>query len=262
MLKPDKKTVIIFILLLALIFNLIGCSKSNSDNNSSEKASNKKKVPNNLEVVDNKTTELVSNLKEIKEKIKEKNKKDKQKEKQGKKEELKKELERLWSKADELTQQLNTSWNNFEVTAQEKNARPEVINKFEKHLNMATEAVKKKEMEKALINTNKLNLRLIPFFEMYETEKPVELKGLKFYAQEIIFLNDSWKQRKEDIMQSKSLLDSLKNEIENKKKTQEKFNKLKNSILDLEEVVQQKKEELIEVKGEIVLENIEELRKK
>lgn len=255
---------IILILSVVLVFNLIGCSRLQSNNKSQSKKNGAESIPNNLLAIDDKVQNLTDKLKQIKQMQQKKSESNHQKSGSqdqssggSNKDNSQKKLEKLQSEVDSSIQELNMSWNDFEVTAKDKAATEEAIEKFETNLNLATEAVKKQKTTKALININKLNMNLVPFLKLYETKSPVELKQLKYYTQEIMFLEDNWPRRKENIMQSKSLIPTLKQEMKEKKL----INKLKNSTLDLEKVIEQQKKDLVKVKGKIMLENIKKLRK-
>jgi len=278
---------IVLILFLTIVFSILGCSQLKSNQQSKPKKNEKKLVPNDLVAVNDKIEEVVDQLEKIKNKKEEKKKvkqKQEQKQAQGAQKQEKQQqggkqggqqnqslaenvkgvtqdqFEKLWSKTDDLTQQLNKRWNNFEVTAQEDKAKPKDIKRFKDDLNQATEAVKKKKLRESLVNTNRLNLDLVPFFKLYKTKMPIELRAMRFYAQEILFLKGDWKKRKEDITQAKALLEPLKKKIKKEKIPKKKFLKLKNSILDLKEVIEKKKEELVKVKGRIMLENVGNLQ--
>ncbi|WP_408955341.1 hypothetical protein [Natroniella sp. ANB-PHB2] len=178
-------------------------------------------------------------------------------------EELVEEIEEGWDELESEVEALHQSWNEYES---EVNLKPEQVERIETRLNQMTEEVADKLFLVALVSATQFDLEVAKLYGRYDLEGEAEIKEAKASTRKIIFLNrlqiEEQKLREEQHIELERLKDlyfeidqSLEGEEENKE-----LKKLEEAIEDLETAIKMSEDdEVIEVKGELILTRLEEL---
>ncbi|MCK8826874.1 hypothetical protein MWH25_03815 [Natroniella acetigena] len=178
-------------------------------------------------------------------------------------EELAEELEESWDELEGEVEALHQNWNEYES---EVKLKPEQIEKIESELNQLTEEIADKLFLAALVSTIQFDLEVAKLYRRYDLEGEAEIKETMATTRKIIFLNrlklDEEELQKEQQIELERLkglyfaLDqSLEDEVENKE-----LERLEEAIDDLETAIEMSEsDQVIEVKGELVLSRLEEL---
>jgi len=165
-----------------------------------------------------------------------------------------------WQQVTEKIKSLHQSWNDYMPEVSKKGASKELLDGLSDSLNTLTETAKTKDKNMTLLAANKLYANIPEIYSLYKTKSSPGLKRITYLTREAV-LNA----RIEDWTKVSSRMDDLKSSwslLKTTLKEKEDGNiKLDLSIYELDKVVKEKNKEIIEIKGKIVLTNIEELEK-
>ncbi len=292
--------IIYFTLIIALFLTIITSCKSKEEKPNPSKEE-KEKIPKELESMEEKTEEVIKEIEKLQEEIekplelmkpkdekkkeegnegnesKEEGQKSDQKqggEEGGSKEDIEKkkaeaELEKkekimkMWESIGKKSEEIHASWNDYETTAIEDGASNEDITKFEDALNKLTIAVEEKKDMDCLIYLNSMIQHMSRFFDFYKGNPDGEALRLKYYARQM-YLDaalDSWDAVEQNVEKLESTMDRLTQKTKLEKEKEELLNKLKLSVEDMKNAVKEKNKELLKIKMDIILKNLEEVRK-
>lgn len=289
--KTVKFKEIIFILILILVISTVSISCSKQQEKPSPKT-NKDEIPTSLkamvEDVENIFKEI-EKIKEEKEKTAESKKEDKKKEeeenkkqedeKQGKSqdktgqtekksEEGKKEtgieekIKKAWEAVNKVIVSVHKKWNDYELDAIKDGIREEDIKKFEEALDNLTISADAKNEIKSLFDTNNVTLRLSTFLNMYKGNPDGEVVKLKFNIRQIHLYGEinEWAKAMDMSKYLEPIFERLSQKIKLDKKDEKLKEKLKASIQDLKSVIDKKNVELLKIKRDIALQNLDALK--
>ncbi len=207
--------------------------------------------------------------------------------KEKKKEDDKKIAEKLqiispeqWNEISKTLEDIHFNWNELVVELQEKVQDKSQLEDFSDSLNTLTDTAKANDQKTALAQANYLYSYIPEFLSLYKgSTKASEVKRMKYYARNSIIMarEPNWTNAILDVdklleifdtyvlisKQSEESKDSKESEGDDSsaKVEQEILMKLKSSYDELEAVVKENNKELVEVKGKIVLTNIDEYQK-
>jgi len=169
--------------------------------------------------------------------------------------------EDIWQKIIPVIHSLHYQWNSYSPAAAEVNASKTMMDNFSNALNALTSAVESKSKENSLMAANQLYSYVPDFFSLYKTSNSPEIKRVRHFTRSIILNSsaDKWDDVNNDLNNLKSSWQIYKNIVFNEHK--EAANTLDYSIYELEKVVFQKNKSLIDLKGRVVMSNIEQLEK-
>lgn len=192
---------------------------------------------------------------------------EKQKEnKQGEKEkaaELKdQELFKQWYDIDGKIEKIHKSWNDYEVELTRKTVDSEKVKEFKDNLNGYTIAIENRDIEDIYNLGSRVILSLANFFDLYKDESKGDLSRIKHaaYQANLIGNNDEEKARQ--------LLDSigeyivrLRTKLGEDKEDAKRLDKLVLAIDDMKQSLKEKNKRLLEIKRDIIINNIKLLEK-
>lgn len=166
-----------------------------------------------------------------------------------------------WAQITPLVNSLHYQWNELRPEATSKGASRELTDNFSNSLNSLTNTIITKNKEKTLMETNKLYSYIPDLLYLYKSKTSPELKRVKYYTRNSVLnsLAANWPVAESDITSLKSSWSTYKNTID--KKQHENVSKLDYSINELEKVIKDKNQPLIDIKGRVVLTNINSLEK-
>ncbi|KNY24799.1 hypothetical protein [Pseudobacteroides cellulosolvens] len=166
-----------------------------------------------------------------------------------------------WTKITPLVNRLHYQWNELRPDASSKGASRELTDNFSNSLNNLTNTIITKNKEGTLMASNKLYSYIPDILYLYKSKTSPELKRVKYYTRDAVLnsLTPNWSVAEADITSLKSSLSTFKNTTD--KKLNEDVSKLDYSISELEKVIKDKNQPLIDIKGRVVLTNINALEK-
>ncbi|NLI91586.1 MAG: hypothetical protein GX434_05090 [Peptococcaceae bacterium] len=166
-----------------------------------------------------------------------------------------------WQQVSQAIKSLHLSWNELMPEATKKGAKKELIDRFSDTLNNLTKTADTKDKDKVLLTTNSLYQYIAELYSLYQTKSSPELKRVIYYSRNITLNSkiENWNKVSSDTEELKSLWSLMKNTIG--KEQQEDAVKLDLSIYELEKVVKEKNKALVDIKGKIILSNMQALQK-
>ncbi|RKD31928.1 hypothetical protein [Thermohalobacter berrensis] len=291
--KKIKSIIPIFIFIL-LIINLFGCSPKQ------EKPMVKKEseeVPKPLKTIEKRVEDTISELEKIQEeKKKPEEKQNKQEENQNKQEQGNEKQDKqnqqggqqnqqgkqnqgqqqskqqtkedkikgMWDSINEKVTKIHTDWNTYEITAIKDGASEEDIKGFEKTLNRLTVNVEAENEMGSLIEANNMIFYLSKFLDLYKGKPDGEIMRLKFSINKVYLygqMND-WEKANMALKEIDSSLGRLRKKIKLDKKDKGEMDKLELSIEDFKNVAKMKNVELLKIKRDVAIENLNKVREK
>ncbi|MCK8816661.1 hypothetical protein MWH28_04655 [Natroniella sulfidigena] len=179
-------------------------------------------------------------------------------------EQLTEELQESWDELEGEVEALHQNWNEYES---EVNLKPEQIGKIEAELNQLTEEIADKFYLVALLSTAQFDSEVAKLYRRYDVEGEAELKEAMATTRKIIFLNrlelDEHQLKEEQQIALERLKDlhfEIDQSMEGEEEKEEEVKRLEEAIADLETAIKMSEnDEVIEVKGELVLSRLEEL---
>ena len=260
-------------LIIILSITLVSCKNTGDKKNT--KVEKKDNAPKSLVSISEEFDKIFDSIKEIneieslspeefetlnsEEKNKEKeNSKGKENEKlQGQLSEKDKELAKKWKDIEDKTEKIHKSWNNYEVEAIKKSANPEKSKEFKKNLNQFTKAVEERNINNILDMGSKSILGLSSFFDLYKDEVNGELLKIKYAAYQANLIGEN------NIEDAKKLLDNtgenitrLRQKLSTDEEKAKRLDKLQLAIGDMKQSLGENNRRLLELKRDIIIDNI------
>jgi len=290
--KASAKILIVLLVMLLVVSNL-GCQsiikrilpegseeKSSENQKTSEESTEKKDPPKSLTEMGGLIEKVIAEIEKVQQKNdeamlknennqnhsqtgEEKKQKDskgeKKKEQTAEKQEPKK-IQVDWIKINKTLREIHAQWNVYEGQAVKDGAPPETLTKFEEAVTHLSNTIFTKDEMKTLIAANQSYQYIPEFLNLYKHNKPPETKKMKFHIQQILF--DS-KMNKWDL--SEMHLKGLNNawtitQSKMKKENIQLNQRISNAIRDFENAVKTKNPQLVDIKAEILLKNIEAIK--
>ena len=261
-----------FFLILFLLFNLLGCSKQEVEKKDSLTInqslltvnSTNENIMERLEQFYFNTNRTEGKKKEMDDQVSqqqpqqrdEKPKQDKQKEKI----ELKKQEEK-WKGLINKVEQLFKNWNRYES---EKSLPPKQVKQIEKKMNQLTFNIEKQQLLTALFQANELNLDFAMLYrQYYNKELKAVIEEMRVYIRNMIYLSqikgDNQTRQMENLHKLKMRINKLK-DINLKKENKTKVKELEHYIKDMEEIINNRNNSVIKIKGNLILNKLNQLR--
>lgn len=269
-----KSLNLIIIIILSII--LVSCKKQGDKKDI--KIQQKDNAPKSLASISEEFDKIFNSIKEIKEienlsveefellKAKGENKeKEKEKEKEDPEPQVSekdKELTKTWKDIDEKIEKIHKSWNDYEVEAIKKSANPVKIKEFKQNLNLCTKAIENRNSNDILDKSSKSILSLSSFFDLYKDEINGELLKIKYAAYQANLVQGNNEE------EAKKLLDAtgesitrLRQKLSEDKEKTKNLDKLNLSISDMKESLKEGNKKVLELKRDIIIDNIKLLEK-
>lgn len=271
-----KKTILILVLILISI-NTISCTKKGSEKD--KKIENKEKAPKNLVSVSEELGNILTSMTDIKkiieltptefEVLESKEKDKEEKEKEDNKDEIEKleikdeELIKKWNDIDKKIEKVHKDWNSYEVEAMKKITNPENGKEFKSNLNLCTKAVESKNIESILDTGSKTILSLASFFDLYRDDVNGDLSRIKYavYQAYLNGVNGNIKNASNLLNSTGEYITRLKQKLDKDKEKAKRLDKLSLSIGDMKQSLGDNSDKLLEIKKDIIINNIKLLEK-
>jgi hypothetical protein len=182
--------------------------------------------------------------------------------KEGKQQSKEEKIKGMWEKVNNSIKSIHSTWNTYETNATADGVEPENIQRFEEALNALTIAGEQENDIQCLMQANMMTYYIGNLFEFYEDKGQSEMMKTKHYIRQTYIMAeaDDWKKAGESIKKSKPVANRLKQRLKLDKNGQNVFNKLKISLDDMESVLKEKNKELLKIKRDIALKNLEALK--
>ncbi|NMB07141.1 MAG: hypothetical protein GX981_01990 [Tissierellia bacterium] len=265
---------VIIIILISII--LSSCNKEG--NKKESKIEKKEKAPKSLVSVSEELDKILASMGEIKKiteltplefetlhskgKGEEEGKKEGEKKKEEKLELRDEELLKKWNNIDKKIEKIHSEWNNYEVEAIKKAVNPEKAKEFKKNLNLCTIAIEDRNIKNILDTGSQAILSLASFFDLYKDEIKGDLSRIKYAIYQAYLIEEN------NIENAKKILDStgenitrLRQKLGKDKEKVNRLDKLSLAIEDMKQSLNEDNKKLLELKRDIVINNIKLLEK-
>ena len=174
----------------------------------------------------------------------------------------KEEAEKSWMKAYEQVKKLHNQLNDYKIIAIKDGANDKAIASLDNAINNLTIAIENKNELESLIRANHVTFSLANFFDMYKGNIEGDLNRIRYSSREVYIesLKDDFKKAKEEGQKSPEYYTRLSQRIKLDKEDEKMLDMLNLSIKDLINVIQYNNKELIKVKRDVVLKNIDAIK--
>ncbi|HHW48051.1 MAG TPA: hypothetical protein GXX14_05465, partial [Clostridiaceae bacterium] len=166
-----------------------------------------------------------------------------------------------WQKITPIINTLHYKWNSFMPAAVKLGADKTLIDNFSNALNSLTNTIIEKNKTNVLLAASYLYAYIPDFYALYRTPTSPEIKRIRYYTRNAMLnaMTANWEQADSDINNLKESWALYKNTIP--KDLQEEASKLDFSIYELGNVIAEKNQPLVDIKGRVAMSNIESLEK-
>lgn len=251
----------LLILVLILCITFAGCSLFRPPAPKSEETQQKKEPPKPLTQMEQDTDGMIKSIQDVQKK---RAKQQREQMQPSKSEEPPPSPPPMpepdWTKLETTVETLHVRWNAFEPLARSEDVSTEVIDSFEQQLIVLTEQIMARNEENTLVAANKLYSHFPDFLNLYKHNQPPEVKEAKSLARQIVMYGqqDKWDE-------SKTMLEDMKKAWQSAKTSMTKSDKNLNkridaAIIDFSYVVGEKKKNLAQLKGDILIDNLDQIK--
>ncbi len=159
-------------------------------------------------------------------------------------------------------EKIHTGWNSYETKAIEDGASEEDIKKFEDALNSLTVAVDEEDDMATLMSLNNITLHMARFYDFYKGNPDGEVLRLRHYTRQIYLDGraEAWDKAQANVENLESTLDRLEQKIKLSKDKEALMKNLTSSVDDYVGVIEKENIELLKIKMDIVLSNLDKAR--
>lgn len=165
-----------------------------------------------------------------------------------------------WQDFEKKIKTLNELWNGYEAQAKKDGANDTLISRFEEQLNTLTSAIMSQNEEETRVAANELYQYYPQFLNLYKHNAPPEIKEIKYYVQQILINAEAgkWQDAAAMLANMEKAWQTAKSRMQ--KPDQELNARIDNAMQDFSQVVRQKDFQLVKIKGEILLKNVEKVK--
>ncbi len=173
-------------------------------------------------------------------------------------------VEEMWKGVKKTTEEIHTSWGDYEIKAIEKGAKKPELSKFEDTINNLTVSVEEKNILNALTYSNEITYNMATFYDSYKGNHEGELMRLRYFARQahLYGMKGEWDKSEGSIKQAEETMNMIRAKIKLDKKDQDLMEKLNLSIINMRTAIPKKNTELMKIKRDIVLKNIDQIKSK
>lgn len=166
-----------------------------------------------------------------------------------------------WEKINTIVNDLHYQWNAYTPMALKNGANKTLLDNFGNALNNLTNTLNSKNKMNAMMATSNLYGYIPDFYYLYKTKSSPEIKKIRHYTRSSMLngMSGNWAQADADVNNMKSSWTIYKNLAPNDQ--QEAVGKLDFAIYEYEKVVKEKNQQLVDIKGRVVMSDIEALEK-
>ncbi|MGI6778341.1 MAG: hypothetical protein ACOX7R_10125 [Acetivibrionales bacterium] len=180
---------------------------------------------------------------------------------QNKQAEQKPEQKDPWQEITPAINDLHYKWNNYMPMAMKTGANRDLIDNFSDALNNLTATLSEKNRTNTLMASSNLYSYIPDLYALYKSKTSPEIKRVRYFTRNAILnaMESNWEEAANDINSLKSSWSLFKNTVPENQ--QENASKLDFSIYELEKVITERSQQLTDIKGRVVMSNIEALEK-
>ncbi len=173
-------------------------------------------------------------------------------------------VEEMWKGVKKTTEEIHTSWGDYEIKAIENGAKKPELSKFEDTINNLTVAVEEKNILNSLTHSNEITYNMATFYDSYKGNHEGELMRLRYFARQahLYGMKGEWDKSEGSIKQAEETMNMIRAKIKLDKKDQDLMEKLNLSIINMRTAIPKKNIELMKIKRDIVLKNIDQIKSK
>jgi hypothetical protein len=261
-----KKAIVFFNIIVALF--LISSCKGNPSKkpNAYEK---KDKAPQSLNSILENVNSILKDVEEVKkvaikpelsDEDKEKDSKNKTDEKKTSKE---KEIQKLWDSMNKSINDIHKYWNVYEIEGAKKGITADSTFKFEESINSLTLAIENRDSFNILNSGSEVYKNLSSFFDLYKDEIKGDISKIKYcvYKAYLIAEKGEIDASKEVLTEAENYINNMRIKLTKDKEKSKNVDKISFSIQDMKEVLKLNNSNLLKIKRDIVLKNLETLEK-
>lgn len=168
-------------------------------------------------------------------------------------------ITKMWEETNGQIKELHTQWNEYRPMAVKDGAPEFAVKSFQSDINKAAVEGEKKKPEVTLEHINNATKYIADFKELYKTNPPPDIERLKYFVREahLKAVKDGWEEAKKNADQAKSAWDRAKTRV--KKDDMDKATRLDLSIADFIQAVESEEANLVKIKMDIIMQNIEDM---
>jgi len=165
-----------------------------------------------------------------------------------------------WEQVDKIIKDTHKKWNEYQPEAVKIGISSEMTNSFDNTLNTLTNNIDGKSLISTLSNATDL-YKYIPEFLSHYKSKFVDIKRVKYFTRDVMYnsRSDKWDLADNSITKMNTLLSNIRSQSSEEIKNN--INSLLYGISDLEKVTKERQKNLIQIKGNIILDNIKIIEK-
>ncbi|SCG82274.1 hypothetical protein DW1_0665 [Proteiniborus sp. DW1] len=173
-------------------------------------------------------------------------------------------IEEMWTKVKKTSEEIHNSWGDYEILAIENGIKKQELTKFEETINKLTISIDKKKIEESLVYSNDITYDMAPFFDLYKGNHEGELMRLRYFIRQVLLygMQGEWDKSEETITQAEESMNTARAKIKLEKEDQKLMEKLGLSIANMKTSIPMKNVELLKIKRDIVLKNVDEIKDK
>lgn len=167
----------------------------------------------------------------------------------------------VWSEVNFTITNMHYQWNGYLPAVAKKGASQKQVDDFSNALNLLTITSISKNKQEIFLAANSLYSLIPDFAQLYRTENSHEIKRIRYYVRNIILNSEipNWEQALNDTDNLKSTWALYKNTVP--QEHQENAERLDYSIYEIEKAVNDRSIQLVEIKGNVCMSNIDDLEK-
>ncbi len=167
----------------------------------------------------------------------------------------------MWDDVKKTSQEIHTSWGDYEIAAIENGVKKQELSKFEDTINNLTVSVEERNIINSLSYSNEATYNMAPFFDAYKENREGELMRIKYYTRQahLYGRTGNWEKSEESIKLAEEAMNIARTRIKLDKDDQQIMEKLNLSLANMKTTIPKKNIELIKIKRDIVLKNVDEI---
>ena len=173
-------------------------------------------------------------------------------------------IEKMWEDTLKAVEDTHKQWNDYENTAVKDNAREDSISGFEARLNSLTVAVNQRDPFAVMNEANGMTLVAADFLALYRNNPDSEIVRVRHYLQQtcIDARQDKWDEARRSIASAKQAMGKLEQKVKMPEADRGLINKLRLSIDNLGNAMEDRDLDLLKIKKNIALGNLDEVERK
>jgi hypothetical protein len=166
-----------------------------------------------------------------------------------------------WDQITPAINNLHYQWNEYMPMAARMGASRTLLDNFSNALNSLTQTIITKNTVNSLVASSHLYAFIPDFYALYKTPTSPEIKRIRHYTRDAMLnaMTGNWTQSDTDINSLKSSWSLYKNILP--KEQRDMSSQMDFSVAELEKVIRTKNQPLSDIKGRVLMSNIQSMEK-